>query len=129
MTTGGARGSTGAGGRAGVCLLSSSKPETVDGVDMELQLVPTLSSPDSPIDALWRWVGEGHLGRHVVVKLLRRVGQHRILASKRRSNPSMGRNNLKRRQCRCVSVVKIEGTCGKVSFKAKVRRQFILLKP
>jgi hypothetical protein len=42
----------------------------MDCVDVELQLIPTPLSLVSSINALWRWVGEEHLGQHMVAKLL-----------------------------------------------------------
>jgi hypothetical protein len=49
----------------------------VDSVDVELYLVPTPPSTSSPLDALWKWVGEECLSHHMVTKLLSHVGQRR----------------------------------------------------
>jgi hypothetical protein len=51
-------------------LHSSHKPEAMDGINVELHLVPTPSSLDSPLNVLMGLVGEERQGHHGVVKLL-----------------------------------------------------------
>jgi hypothetical protein len=48
----------------------------MDGVDVKLHLVPTPSSPDLPLGAVWGRVSEERMSHHLVTELFRCVGQH-----------------------------------------------------
>jgi hypothetical protein len=50
----------------------------MDSVDVE-QLIPPPTRSDPPLNALWGWVGDDHLGHLMMAELFQRVGQHRII--------------------------------------------------